>query len=440
MKNNNEKIEDAVVIDESVEPNESTITNESNEKVGSFVEPENKGFLNKMSEGGKNILSKAYEGIYKIPVVNRVVAKMGVAYNQFWIDLKEKKSVELKGKIETLNLKSETFNQSKNEIMRVMEDLKNDGIPGGESLLLKIKEIEQKEVEMSDKKDKLQSRIESRENKIKLYTNKRDNIADKMITNYEKKLSPMEEKLGNLEDYRNRLDLFVLGTEAKHEEQAQKLERIKERKNIIEQKYAAMGYSERKIKRDESIKFLEKQIEDGHKKIEEEKSRLSARQNEINNKIAKIDAKANPYRDRKNEFIRIKDGRPIKIDLEERHPIEENDKKEETSSHTRLENENSSAKPEQTSSYTRINTPDNSYYGAEQAPLMSDLIISHNKYLEKNNANSNLKIDASDLFKATKLSERNRITTKKFKEIVKQYYKTKKIPESSYLTLINNIG
>lgn len=100
-------------------------------------------------------MSKLYEGMYKIPVVNRAVAKMEIAYNQFWIDTKEEKAVELKGKMDSLDLQKNAISQSK-KILSIMDDFKKNGNPGFTSLQLKIKDIEKKEEKISNKKDSLQ--------------------------------------------------------------------------------------------------------------------------------------------------------------------------------------------------------------------------------------------------------------------------------------------
>jgi len=405
------------------------------ESISPFIEPENKGFFNKMSTGGKKIMSMAYEGIYKIPVVNRAVAKMEIAYNQFWIDKKEEKSVELKGKMDGLDIQSKTFGESKQEIISVMEDLKKEGNPGAASLQLKIKEIEREEAKIANKKNTIQSKIELRENKIKIFTNKRDQVADKLIGKYEKKLSPLEGKLENLQVYKDKLDLFVVSTEAKHEEQTAKLNIIKERKQILEQKFMSLGQSDRQIRRDKTIKFLEEQIETGHQKIEVEKKIMNAKNEEMNKKIAKADAKAMPYRDMKDEFIRVKDRRPIKIDLKEREKIVENKTTESTTSHTRTE-AREETKAEQTTAHTR--EPSSATAAFENMPAVSQHILSINEYLKRNNA-SELQINQHEFLRATKLTEGLHVTQKKFKEIIAIYYKNKKIPESKYLGLLNNI-
>lgn len=49
---------------------------ETAETAPAFLSEENQSFLGRMSEGGKKIASQVYEGLYKIPGVNRVVGKI----------------------------------------------------------------------------------------------------------------------------------------------------------------------------------------------------------------------------------------------------------------------------------------------------------------------------------------------------------------------------
>ena len=46
------------------------------EDFSGLLEDENKGFFSKMSGGAKSIFNKAYEGIKKVPVAERMIGKM----------------------------------------------------------------------------------------------------------------------------------------------------------------------------------------------------------------------------------------------------------------------------------------------------------------------------------------------------------------------------
>jgi hypothetical protein len=122
---------------------EEKTSNESAEKTAACLSPENQIFFNKMSESGKKIANQVYEGLYKIPGIKRVVGKLEIAYNQFWLERHEKKALEFKNKMDGFDIKIRALDQSKKEIESVIENLKQQNIPGVDSLQLKLKDIDQ---------------------------------------------------------------------------------------------------------------------------------------------------------------------------------------------------------------------------------------------------------------------------------------------------------
>ena len=437
-------LEENNMIENNIPQNENNnVNNKSgleNTNFEGFLESENKGFFNKMSEGGKNIMRSAYEGIYKTPGLNRVVGKLEIAYSQFWIDKKEEKSVKLKDKIDAFSLKDEALNTSKEEMESLIKDLESQGIPGSASLSLKIKEIQGQKNKLANKKDKLQSKIELKENEINLYTNKRDGVADRLISHYDKKLSPIEGKLDVLQSKRDSLDLVVTVVEIKHDEQIARLNEIKDKKIKIEEAFRKSGESERKIKNSESIKVLNKLIEDGYKKIEQENLKLSYKKDDFDKKVAKVDKKAQPYRDRKDEFIRIKNNRPIKIDLEKRETAKEFTNKENTSANTRMENSedySNESTTENTSANSRI---DNSKESEGKIELL-DIINHFNEVIKKIPDIKHLSINIKDLILETRslLSSNTKLSPVQFIKIIEKYYKVKKVPDYFVKKIISNL-
>ncbi len=151
------------------------------DNVQNVLTNENKDFFNEMSISGQNIVKKAYENITKSSGADILVDKMKVAYNQFWSNSNQRKAAEMKDKIDNLDTKVKILDQSKNQISEVIDDLKSKNIPGVGSLELKIKEIENNQNKLLEKKDKIQTKFEEKNNEAKLYNNKRDKIASKLI-------------------------------------------------------------------------------------------------------------------------------------------------------------------------------------------------------------------------------------------------------------------
>lgn len=403
---------------------------------GAFMMPTNRKFFEKMSDRGRAIASALYKGINAVPLVNRMVAKVGIAYNQRFIDKKERRSVKLKDKMDGLDLNIRTFEQSKSRMIGIMENLRGTGNPGAAAIALEIKKLEKQEIAMANKRDKLQSKVEKKENKIKIFVGKRDKIADRMIANYERKLSPIEGKLGLMHDQRDQMDLFILGRETELEQDQAYFNDLNTQKEEIMRSLMSTGQSAEKAGRSAAIRSLEKQIEKGSKRIEKAKNELNAKREEVNVKIAKVDAKAQPFRDRRDKFIRVKEGRPIDLNLKRRQALFNRHIVESTNVNTREEAEDVPNTPPTNAGESSFNTGP-SYM--ERTPQISELVSNYNEYLTQRGARVNLRIDPQFLLNAVRLSRESRVTPAKFKEIVKGYYKVKKIPESDYTTLLNNL-
>lgn len=405
--------------------------NKSQETVGAasnFLNSENKSFFGRMSEGGKKIADRVYEGLYKIPGVNRVVGKLEIAYNQFLVDEHEEMAVGFKNKMDGLDLKSEAFEQSKKEIELVIENLKQQNIPGAESLQLKIKSIDQQKNNLLNEKDKIQSKFEARENSAKLFINERNRVADKLIERYNEKIRPMEKELENLQTCKDQVDLFVAVTEVKHKEQITKLDDIEKKKTKIEEALRGTGMSEKEIRKFEAIKTLEEYLSKGREDIKMEKEKLTQKNAEINAKIAKVDAKANPYRDKREEFVRVKKGRPLKMNVPTRERGQEFTEAEEVISHVRAER--SEYEPPRTHEQeSSTETEGESTEEGEERLKTTDCISIWNSFIEKAYGKTHKGlIDQEDFLRSTKLSKGYELDFKDFKNILKKYYKSRKIP------------
>jgi hypothetical protein len=396
------------------------------EKTAEYLSPDNQKFFNRMSEGGKDIANRVYEGIYKIPGINRVVGKLEIAYNQFWLDRHEKKAVGFKNKMDALDLKIGSFEQSKKEIESVIEDLKQQNIPGVESLQLKLKDIERQKMDLLNEKDKVQTKFEARENKMKLYANERDRIADKLIERYNEKLKPMEKELENLQTYRDEIDLLSTVTEVKHKEQIAKLEDIEKTKTKLEEGLRKAGMSERKIRKDKAVRTLEEFLAQGRERIKVEKENLAKRKAEIEKRIAKVDAKANPYRDKREEFVRVKQGRPLKMEVKVRERGKEFKGEEETRAHPRRERLEAIYPSEEALKKPEVKAAEED----KERLKISSYISGWDAYLQEKYGKdaSNEMIDLKDFLKASRLSRDYKLDFNDFKNILAKYCKFRKMP------------
>ena len=400
---------------------------------GVFMMPENRSMFEKMSEGGRSILNKLYKGINPAPGVSRLIAKVGIGYNEFWINTKEESSSKLKDKMDGLDLEIKTFDQSKAKMQGVAETLRKNSNPGFAALEIEIKKINKQEAKIANKRDRIQSKIEKKENRARVFTNKRDAIADKMISKYEQKLSVIEGKLEVVTDERDRMELFIMGREVELDEDTKYFDDLEKSKNDIMRSLMSIGQSAEKAERNSAVKNLEKQIEIGRKKIEKTWEELQDKIIEIDEKVAKIDAEAEPYRDRRDQFVRVKDGRPIDFDLPLRNRLPNERVVEETSTHMRPEANHPAPSPTPTvdtrSPASAIN----------KIPSIGERVTLLNEFIKKNNLTNSLQIDQTYLLNNTRLTREKEIDLAMFKKIIAGYYKVKKIPEVNYRTLLNNL-
>ncbi len=306
-----------------------------------------------------------------------------------------------------------------------MESLKMEHTPGAASISLKLKDIERQQEKLLNKKDKYQSKFESRENKVKIYTNERDKIADKFIGRYDEKLKPMEEKLERLQTCKNEMDAAIAGTKAKHNRLGEHLATLEEKKRKLEEAYRKAGMSERKIKKDEAVKTFEEIIAGGRDGMRKEMEALEWQKTKINEKIAKGDRKANPYRDKREKFVRVKEGRPIEMGVETRTRGETFKGEEEMKTHTRRERPES-----QTEESEEAGNETEQAKEGEETFEAKYLLDEWNAYLTPK-AVGYIK-DVKDFMQTTRLYIFSEVKSAEFKNILEKYYKARKVLMNKY--------
>lgn len=404
----------------------------SADNVASFLNTENKGFFGKMSETGKNIVKQAYETISKATGADVAVGKMKIAYSQYWMDSYEQKSVALKGKMDGCDAKAGVLDQSKSQIASAIEDLKAQDIPGFESLQLKLKEIDSKKAELQNQKNFAQSELEAQKNQASLLTNERDRVASELIGRYDEKLEPIEKELEALNTNRDQVDLLATVAEVRLQEESDRLGKIKKQKDTLESAFRNSGMKDGEIRRNEVIQTLTGIFESGQKSIKAERDVIAKRKAEINAKIARVDAKANPYRDKREEYIRVKDSRPLNIEVKPRSKLREPTYvAEQAQGNTRIEDEQ-----ENQAEGGGISTvsPESEAVKENVEKLKAiDLVNLWNSFLKEEYKGDNGKVarellDPKDFLKAIKLLQSFRLEFKDFRNILGKYYKLRKIP------------
>ena len=396
------------------------------------LSPENVAVLNKLPSGPRNLVSRLYESVQKIPGIGWAVGKMGIAYNNFWANRHEMKAAKMKSQMDGLDMGMRALDDSKAQMKSVLKDL---NMPGDKVLEVKMKEIDMKKNELMNRKDKVQSSLEARVNKTKLYTEKRDKIADTLIERYTGILSPLEKKMGGLSESRDELDVLVISAEAKLEVQNEKIRDIESKRDKLEKGLRDSGLSAREIKgiTDGSFGFLEKQLSDCKKTLKGEFDDLSRRRFDVNSKVTKLDGKMATYRDKKDQFIRVKSGRPIDMEVKPRSGATNKNYTESTQANMRTGSGEAPVDEVNPASVERE-------LGKEgEQNSVESYLVTWNKYCTDKLAGGKIYlIDQVDFLRKTRLNKANSFKPDSFKKILASYLKLKKIPASKSEPIIRN--
>ena len=292
---------------------------------------DSKSIFEKMSDKAKKIAGAVYEGVYRMPVANRVVGKMEIAYKQKRIDIYDKKMAKRKNKLDAIDYRLNIFQTAEEELRQHKEELEKEGVPGTASLEIQLKKIAQQKEKFLNKRDKMQTKFEAKENKRDLFIEKRDVVAKKLIDYYEEKLRPYEQKLESFNKEKARWQQLLQETESRHQNIEQQLKELEDKKTHLEELYREMGWSERKIKHAEVIKGIEKHVASKRKQLHSERESIEKEILKNQKKISKLETKTNPYLDKKQAFIRVTERQKIdyKVRKRERGAREEKIKTEE---------------------------------------------------------------------------------------------------------------
>jgi len=382
-----------------------------------------RGLFEKISDTGKNLAHDLYEGAYKSPGINRLVGKIEIAYNQFRGDKYEKKAAKFKNKLDGVDVKINAFQQAKENLLGVIKDLKEQNIPAATALELKIKDIEKQLNKLANKRDKIQTKFEEKESRRNLRINKRDQIANRLIEYYENKLEPFEKKLEELRKEQDHIDLLMMATEVKHKNREANLSKLQNKLDVTIENYKRIGMSERKIKKDPVVKAINEQIFNARKEMQLENQKLRLAKDKLDAKIAKVDAKANPYRDRREEFVRVTKLRPIEFNVPGREKGKPHEGKEEIKTHERKETEveKTEVRPE-AEEETEVTIEEEK----EKLPLAAYLATINDYLLKKHD--KTYVINTKDFYSQTRLTRYDKMEVADFRKILLQYAKFRRIP------------
>ncbi|PIR83325.1 hypothetical protein COU19_01170 [Candidatus Kaiserbacteria bacterium CG10_big_fil_rev_8_21_14_0_10_56_12] len=392
-----------------------------------------KGFFERMSDKGKNILYQAYEKVlgapgalwdgtkrYATDLGLRTVAKTEIGYSQFWANKHEKKTAVLKGKLDVFDMQTKMLTQNKESLRRTIDNLKRQGMPGTTMMELAIKNFDRQIANIASKRDPIQSRFESQERKLAKHINARDQIANEMISNYDAELGPIEKKLEFLSSCKESVNQAISDAEAAQQEQLRELDATDRQIAETEEMLLAMGYSPRQVKK---MYVQEKATNVATREmLRTQLEPYLARRTALEERIRLVDQQANPYRDRRDRYARITGLRPLDLGVETRTREEGSREREDIEGTTRRESES-------------IAEYDQEVDEGDEEPkefAVRELIKDWNAYLTKTYAKAvipeNGHIDQAVLTKMYKLGADSTITAESFMDVVGAYYKRMHTP------------
>jgi len=339
--------------------------------------------------------------IKKVPIVG----KMLIAYNQFWINSYEKKATEFKNEMDRWEEKRKPFKEERDKIANLIEVLKGQGITKIDSLQIKINKLDRKDARLLSKKDEAQTNFENQDNLIALYTNKRDGVADGLIEKYNKKLAPIEADLKNLISYRDEVASLIVKEEENKKKHQTNIDALEKAKNELGTKNHLVDFLKRQIKKDPLFEEVNKKIKESQAEIDESTKAIARGLTiklSINNNISEMDIKANPYRDKRDDFIRIKNGRPLRIKIEKRKREIDSTTGEDAKLNIRTDDNSlveTSDKEEQMFDVDLLIKDYNRFMEREYG-RSSDLVVNRRDFLKKSGIRKNDKIGSGDFKKA----------------------------------------
>ncbi len=375
---------------------------------------ENRGIWERMSDKAKDLVGDSWDFVKsKFPDAGRIVGKFRAGWNQVWMRDNEKELAKLKKESDNFDRKKAVNEKVKEEMKRTIEKLKQLGAPGGESLMLKIKDYDKRNAKLDNEKNKIQTKIEYRDNIIAKHSNRRDAVADKLINGYEIKLNPIENELAGLKSRREEIESIEKDLKSKHDEKKKEIEELELTKKSIIEAMRLTGDSDRKIRKESSIKGIDKMIKDSLKEMEKNQLVIDKKLKEVDKEIKRVNKKANPYRDKRDEFISIKEDRPLRVDT---------GRKERKSDFKTRENMQSHVSPE-------ANSVENSAERKDTASV-SQFIETINKKIAKDSSEGKdigreFIVNSREFLKITKLKSDTGMTRKSFMKNLEDYYKKK---------------
>ncbi len=265
-----------------------------------------KVILENLSDSGKEFATKIFESIETQS--DKVLGRVGIAFNQFWIEKHEGKSTKIHEKIEGLDEKISKVDDSTSKISASIEVLKNRGI-NTDKFERQIENNRIKKEALTLKREQQQMRYENREEKKNLFVSRRNEIVDRLIGYQEERLNPINEKIKKMNNDIDKERFNLQIDRIKHIEREDDLNTITKTREEIREAYEESGMSKWRIRRNEALRDLDREIKSARKASDKESEEITKGREELlkkKEKVVKKEQKTIPYRQRISKLQAIR--------------------------------------------------------------------------------------------------------------------------------------
>jgi hypothetical protein len=267
---------------------------------------DNKNVLKRVAEkaveGVKRVAGKAAESFDNSKFKMKTVDKIKAAWNSSLLNRYDNKSAKEMVKRSTAEDAIKLLNNKNAERESRIANLRKESGVGHEGILLKLEEkfleekqkIEKRIGKMKDKRDKSETKVRYYENKKIVYENKTKDVVSGVLNKVEKRLNPHEVKIGDLKN-----KIGILTSEAKNFELArvklgEKVDNLKKKLEVADFKAEKKG-----------IKRIIGEIENEMRRTEKIRLGRLEEQSKMENKLAKVNKKADKWRNIHDQFARL---------------------------------------------------------------------------------------------------------------------------------------
>lgn len=273
--------------------------------VSGYVHPTQQSRLASMAEGAKRTAKSIYEGVYRVPGLNRLVGKMETAWNQSRIDKHGEKNEQINLAIRGIDAEIASIDSSVGGLNESLKELSALGVGNISKMERTVEVMLSRRDKLITKREKARFASELHNQSIEDFTQKRDAVSERLVGFYESRLEPINNCIEGLEKSQLTLETQKSILEVDHANSQRKLDALQAKRDQMADALKRAGFFEQFAAKG-GLAELDAVIQRGQEKISSERAALDAQERDISNKIQAAKLAARPFQDKQKEFQRIK--------------------------------------------------------------------------------------------------------------------------------------